>query len=65
MGLVFFAIGVDFYKTTKNGIGWVYQAKHGTAIMKFIKEENQCIYFIDVWENEGKICGDYQIKLFN
>jgi len=59
-----FIIGVDFCMTIKNGIGWVWQGRKGTAVKEFIKEENDCVYFIDVWDNKNKACGIYQIKKY-
>lgn len=58
------AFGVDFYVTVRYGKGWVNQEKHMQAYKTIIKEENGCVYFIDVWNNEDKMCGIYGIKKY-
>uniref|UniRef100_A0A6H1ZF82 Uncharacterized protein n=2 Tax=viral metagenome TaxID=1070528 RepID=A0A6H1ZF82_9ZZZZ len=60
--VVIYVLGTDFYKTMKYSDGWVWQNRHGTAVKEFIKEEDNCIYFIDVWDREVKTCGIYQIE---
>lgn len=55
---------VDFKMTMSNGIGWVWQDRHGDAVKEFIKEENGCVYFIDVYDSEMKACGNYVIKKY-
>lgn len=66
MGLILFiligALGTDFYKTMKYSVGWVWVERKGTAVKEFIKEEDSCVYFIDVWDKEVKTCGIYQIE---
>jgi len=60
--VVICAFGMDFYKIMKYSDGWVWQDRHGTAVKDFIKEEDNCIYFIDVWDRDIKTCGTYQIE---
>lgn len=62
--ITFIVLGVDLFKTTKNGVGWVWQDRNGVAVKQFLREENGCIYFIDVWDNEGKTCGTYRVENF-
>lgn len=62
--LVLVAFGMDFYKTMRHGEGWVTQGRHGTAIKEFKKEEGNCVYYIDVWGNDTKTCGAYELKLY-
>jgi hypothetical protein len=65
LGLTLFAIIIELYKIEKYSIGWVWVERKGTAVKEFIKEEDKCIYFIDVWNNNVKTCGIYQIKKYN
>jgi hypothetical protein len=58
------ALGIDFYKTVNNGIGWISQDRNSTAVKKIIKEEGGCVYFVDVWGSDGKTCGSYEIKRY-
>ena len=65
--IILFLISIllsDFYFTMKYAKGWVSQGRSGTAIKEFIKEEDGCVYFVDVWDTKVKTCGDYEIKLY-
>lgn len=62
--LIVVVLGADFTKTMQNSVGWVYQANHGTAVKEFQKEEDGCVYYIDVWDNSGKTCGVYEIQKY-
>lgn len=54
----------DFYLTMKYAKGWVSSDRNSSAIKTFIKEEDKCVYFIDVWDSEVKTCGNYELKLY-
>lgn len=62
--LVVIALGMDFYKSISSGNGWISQDRNGRAIKELIKEENGCAYYIDVWENQGKTCGAYDLRMY-
>jgi hypothetical protein len=59
-----FLLGINFYKTITNSIGWVHQGTEGYAVMEFQKEENGCVYFLDVWSYDTKVCGAYSITRY-
>ena len=61
---VFSAFTMDFVFTVKYGKGWVSQGRSGTAFKEFIKEENGCVYFVDVWGTSVKTCGNYELKRY-
>lgn len=58
------ALIMDFGKTSQNAIGWVWQDRNGVAIKELLEEKNGCVYYIDVWGNNGKTCGDYQLTIY-
>jgi hypothetical protein len=58
------AVGMDFYKSVAHGKGWVSQDKNGRAIKELIKEENGYVYYIDVWNTNGKTCGAYDLRMY-
>lgn len=62
--IIIFALGTDAILTLKNGVGWVWQDKNGTAISKFLEEKDGCISFLDVYGNQSKACGSYVIKRY-
>ena len=62
--LVLIAFGMDFYKSVFHGKGHISQDRNGRAIKELIKEENGCAYYIDVWNNQGKTCGAYDLQMY-
>lgn len=63
--VVLFALGADLFMTMKNCVGWVHQDNHGTAVKQFIKEEDGCVYYIDVWGRDSKACGSYVVEKYD
>lgn len=62
MLVVFVVLGAKIYKTIKYAQGWVCQEKKCEAVKEFQKEENDCIYFINIWDNSVKTCGVYSVE---
>lgn len=48
-------------RDTRQNTGWVHQGNHSMAYKEILKEESGCIYFVDVWGNEGRACGAYTV----
>lgn len=58
------ALGYDGFKSVKDGNGWVSQDRRGEAFTEIIKEEDGCVYYIDVYGSNSKACGSYVVKRY-
>ena len=57
-----FALVVDITLSVGKGNGWISQDRKGEAFLEIIKEENGCVYYINVYGSDCKACGSYVIK---
>lgn len=55
--------GCILFKEIKNGIGTVSQADAQTTISSY-EEKYGCVYYTDVFDSEGKVCGNYNLKIY-
>ena len=56
-------MGEEVKKSESSVFNLINQIKT-TAVKEFLEEKYGCIYFIDVWDNQNKVCGIYQIKKY-
>lgn len=62
--ILFLALGMYLDKTLKHGVGWVWQDKKGSVVKQFLKEEDGCVLYINVWDKQSKACGSYVIEKY-
>ena len=63
--MIVFALVVDITLSIQKGNGWISQDKKGEAFLEIIKEENGCVYYIDVYGSDCKARGSYVINHYN
>lgn len=62
--MCFVVLGMDFYRTVTNGVGWVWVERHGTAVKQWGEEKDGCINYVDVWDRQVKTCGIYETSRY-
>lgn len=61
--IVFIVLGVDFAKST-TAIGYVSQGRSGDFVRQFGEEKDGCISFINTYNKQQKVCGDYNVTRY-